>query len=72
MSWCVVKSRDDIDYYTPIEVIGAFSTEEEAKKYALRSFYLGRDVWDRLPTSLFHFEAVKWEPRSSKGKEYYE
>jgi hypothetical protein len=73
MSWCVVR-LDGFDQDEPAEIIGAFQTKEEAEAYALRSFYLGRDSWEHLPTSPYRFVAAPWTPRMTwhNGRFYEE
>jgi hypothetical protein len=56
-TWSVIEVDE---FHTVVNVFGSFQTEEEARKYARRAFYLGRDEWERKPVHHNSFDVAPW------------
>jgi hypothetical protein len=56
-SWSVVEVDE---FHTIIAVYGAFTSEQAARDYARRAFYLGREVWNHEPVHHNSFDVAPW------------
>jgi hypothetical protein len=52
---------ESTEFDTVVNVYGAFSTKEEAERYARRAFYLGREHWERKPVHYNNFSVAPWQ-----------